>query len=782
MADRHGTALEDGAAHEADHAQWSRRDFMLTTGLAGLFSSFFVKTPHIYAGESAPLMRQVRHSPERRTLVLIQLKGGNDGLNTIIPYEQDAYYNARPTLAIPKANALALNDDFGMHPSMQALYPMWQSGNMAVVHGTGYASPSRSHFSGTDNWMTGSSSTDRFGTGWLARHLEATEPVIDPIELGGEPLAVSLGITKGLFQGTDRNLSIGQLRNSSTLRNILSRGVIYPIDTLDTTTPLGQSLGHTRTVTNTLLASVVRFVQETAQVQNYADYGTYRLGRDLALAARIIRSGLAPRIITVSIGGFDTHRQQGGLSGNHATLWQELSESLAAFYRDLAQDHLDRNVLAMTFSEFGRKMVENGSAGTDHGLAAPMLLFNSHLNGGFHGTHPDLVNGLDDRGESPQFTTDYRSVYASVLEDWLLAPSATVDGVMGQSFARIDLVRDSIPAPEDPVLDDLSVTNGNTYTIGQLQEGIRYYQDRDYTLTSLPAPLENAAFVRTRNDDKASTDDALISFRMREGGKVFVGYDPRATALPAWLADWAPEPLQIGVNEGGITHLSVYSKEMAPGMVTLGGNLASPASGAQTNYIVAAVSHAALPVELMAFRAVRAGQAVHLSWATATETNNAGFHVERALGEGAFQTLGFVEGHGTTLDAQRYQFTDDTEVLGGGTVSRYRLRQVDYDGTSEFSPIVEVAPEAPTQVVLEPNYPNPFTDSTRLRYRLSQAGPVTLVVYDVQGRLVKALVDDVQEPGTYEVTLDGSALSSGAYLCRLTTPNGIRTRKLTRVR
>ncbi|MEM1093558.1 MAG: DUF1501 domain-containing protein [Bacteroidota bacterium] len=754
----------------------------MTTGLASLFSSFFVRAPHVYAGDSAPLMRQLRHSPNRRTLVLIQLKGGNDGLNTIIPYEQDAYYNARPTLAIPKANALVLNDDFGMHPSMQALRPMWQSGKMAVVHGTGYTESSRSHFTGTDNWMTGSSTTERFGTGWLGRHLEATEPVIDPIELGGEPLAVSFGSTKGLFQGTSSNLSIGQLRNSSTVRNILSRGVIYPVDGLDASTPLGQSLRHTRSVTNTLLVSVVRFVQETEQVQNYANYGTYTLGRDMALAARVVRSGLAPRIITVSINGFDTHRQQGGLSGKHADLWQRVSESVAAFYRDLAQDHLDRNVLVMTFSEFGRKMTENGSAGTDHGLAAPMLLFNSHLNGGFHGTHPDLVNGLDDRGESPKFTTDYRSVYASVLEDWLLAPSATVDGVMGGAFARLDLVRDSIPAPEDPILDDLTVANGNTYTIGRLEEGIRYYQDRDYTLTSLPDPLGDAAFIRTRNDDKSATDDALVSFRMREGGKVFVGYDPRATALPAWLAGWTLEPSQIGVDEGGTTHLNIYSKEVAPGLVTLGGNLASPASGAQTNYIVAAVSQAALPVELVTFRALRAGQAVRLAWETATETNNAGFHVERALGTGAFSVLGFVEGYGTTLAAQRYQFTDDTVVLGAPTALRYRLRQVDYDGTSEYSPIVEVAPEAPTQVTLEPNYPNPFTASTRLRYRLNQTGPVTLAVYDVQGRLVASLVDDVQEPGTYEVTLDGRALSSGAYLCRLTTPNGVRTRKLTRVR
>ena len=117
--ERHGTALEDGAAHEEDHARWSRRDFMLTTGLAGLFSSFFVGTPHVYAGASQPLMQRLRHSADRRTLVLIQLKGGNDGLNTIIPYEQDAYYNARPTIAIPKANAIALNDDTETVPARQ---------------------------------------------------------------------------------------------------------------------------------------------------------------------------------------------------------------------------------------------------------------------------------------------------------------------------------------------------------------------------------------------------------------------------------------------------------------------------------------------------------------------------------------------------------------------------------------------------------------------------------------------------------------------------------------
>ena len=187
-----------------------------------------------------------------------------------------------------------------------------------------------------------------------------------------------------------------------------------------------------------------------------------------------------------------------------------------------------------------------------------------------------------------------------------------------------------------------------------------------------------------------------------------------------------------------------------------------------------------LPVELTAFTARRDGEAIRLAWTTASETNNAGFEVQRSV-EGLWEPLGFVEGHGTTTEAQTYRFTDrDLPYAAPGAM--YRLRQVDTDGTETLSETVEITRAAPTQLVLHGNYPNPFTRQTTIRYELPQTGPVRLTVYDALGRRVATLVDREQAAGREEITFDAGRLASGLYVARLVTAGGVRTQRLTVVR
>jgi uncharacterized protein (DUF1501 family) len=372
--------------------------------------------------------------PDGRILVVVQMSGGNDGLNTVVPYADDAYQKARPTLRIAQDKVLALDDHIGLHPSLKALRKRYDDGQVAVLQGVGYPQPNRSHFRSMDIWHT----ADPDGpprNGWLGRFADARDPT------GSSPaLLVQLG-------------------SSVSLAMRRSRTAIIALDNEDSFS-LGADSRHTgdRQAQVTAFRKLCECGTHAANVGRYSDFlheqaasslasadevlaclgqgksqVTYprNLGPRLALVARMIAGGMKTRAYYTSIGGFDTHAKQ---ADGHANLLTNFSESIDAFFKDLEQLGRARDVLLVSFSEFGRRVAENASAGTDHGTAGPMFVVGPSVKGGLQGSAPDLEHLVDG---DPQFGIDFRSVYAALLGDWLKAP---VSSVIEAEVPRLDLV------------------------------------------------------------------------------------------------------------------------------------------------------------------------------------------------------------------------------------------------------------------------------------------------------------------------------------------------------
>ncbi len=441
---RHGACLHHGDAHERDHAAWSRRDFLTRVGLATAGTVLTIGNHTIRAFGQSPLLRALQQSATDRILVLVQLNGGNDGLNTVIPVENDIYYNNRPTIAIPKNSAVLLDNDTGLHPGMSALEPLWLDGKMSLIHNVGYPRQSRSHFEGTVNWSTARDQGAPESTGWLARYLTEEHPdfFTNPLDY---PLAVRVGGPATLFQSAAGNLAV-TFSDASDLERFVQQGGFYDTENVPATL-YGAELAYIRSVTNASFRYVESVQTASDAGANLSAYPPGGLATSLAVVARMLRGGLPTNLYTVSRGGFDTHSGQGGAQGSHANLLSDVATSVAAFMSDLAQDGLDQRVVVMTFSEFGRTLRENGSGGTDHGAGAPMLLFGAGLSGGIYGSQSNLV---DLYGGDPMFTTDYRSVYATLLQDWLGLEAAAVDSVLGGSFTPMGFVEDVASVANDP--------------------------------------------------------------------------------------------------------------------------------------------------------------------------------------------------------------------------------------------------------------------------------------------------------------------------------------------
>lgn len=432
---RFGARLEDGLAHAHDHMEWSRRDFMFRMGFASVGAMFMFGKHPITAFGGTPMLHAMRAADTDRVLVLIQLNGGNDGLNTVIPVNNDIYYSNRPTIAIPKAASILLDDETGIHPAMSALQPLWDNAQMAVVHNVGYANQTRSHFEGTVNWSTARSQGAPESTGWLGRYLIDSNPdfFTNPTDY---PLAVRVGGPATLFQSTAGNLSV-TFGDAQEFQQFITQGGFYDANDVPNTA-YGTELSFVRNVTNASFRYVESVQTASDNGTNLADnYPNSGLGQSLSVVARMLRGGLQTRMFTVSRGGFDTHSNQGGVNGSHAGLVGDVASSVAAFLEDLAQDGLDDRVLVMTFSEFGRTLSQNGSGGTDHGAGAPMLLFGKGVAGGLYGSQSNLV---DLYGGDPRFSTDYRSVYADILDDWFGLEDGTVNDILGGSYQRMGLI------------------------------------------------------------------------------------------------------------------------------------------------------------------------------------------------------------------------------------------------------------------------------------------------------------------------------------------------------
>ncbi len=364
-----------------------------------------------------------------RVLVIVNLQGGNDGLNTVVPYGFEQYYRARPTLAVAPGEVLRIDERIGLNPAMSALKALYDAGNVAIVQGAGYPHPDHSHFRSTEIWQT--AAPERFErTGWLGRYLDgahvppedlfgavAIAPVLPEALIAEHVDVPAISEMRGYGLRSDRNAA-----ERTTLRALIADGRV-PFSSPYLAT-LAQIEAHAQRGSEELPHLIEGYTTDIS-------YPATQLGKSLALAAQMIGSGLGTRAIYVQHGSYDTHAAQ---RATQDRLLRELSEALAAFSADLAAHGNDRRTLTLTFSEFGRRVAENASRGTDHGEAGPMFAVGAAVKGGLYGAHPSL--DVLDAGDIT-YTTDFRSVYATVLERWFGVPSREI---VGGSFETLSFL------------------------------------------------------------------------------------------------------------------------------------------------------------------------------------------------------------------------------------------------------------------------------------------------------------------------------------------------------
>ncbi|MEM8488010.1 MAG: DUF1501 domain-containing protein [Bacteroidota bacterium] len=454
---RLGSRLEDGAAHVIDHVAWSRRDFITGLG-ATLAGTFMLGGTPIRAMAESPLIRELRAQNSNRVLVLVQLGGGNDGLNTVVPYENDIYYQERPNIAIDKttAQSFAVGQDMGLHPSLNYFNAAFQEGNMALLQNVGYPDPNLSHFRSTDIWLTGSDSETVVQSGWLGRYLNGAYPDFEE-ERPDFPLGVQIGgVSSLIFQGPATNMGMS-LINADFFERLANEGQLYSLENLPTTA-FADEMAYVRSVANDsfIYAGAVQDASEKGI--NETTYPGNPLAQNLSIVARLIKGELGARIYHVTLGGFDTHANQ---VGAHANLLRNLSESIDAFMQDIGVAGLEEDVMVMTFSEFGRRVGQNGSQGTDHGTAAPLFIFGEGVKGGLFGNAP-VLDDLDNAGNM-KFEIDFRTVYATVLQNWFgVAPDVVADAMLGHTYEALGFVED----PAEPVSNEFAEGPGS-FSLGQ---------------------------------------------------------------------------------------------------------------------------------------------------------------------------------------------------------------------------------------------------------------------------------------------------------------------------
>jgi uncharacterized protein (DUF1501 family) len=384
-------------------------------------------------------------------LVVLQMAGGNDGLNTVIPVTNDHYYSGRPNLAIRAKDAHKVNGEFGFHPSMTPFKEMYDAGLLQVVQGVGYPNPNRSHFHSTDIWQTASPENPKT-QGWIGRYFDNACRGADPtvgISIGrqmplafasGRPLGISLENPESYRLATgddgDNEMYYRKLNSPDMLEgdgNELNSGASIGAAPGMAPQHRGSSLDFLERVALDAQVSSDKILEVTKKAKNEAAYPRTQLANSLSLVARLIAGGLPTRVFYVSQGGYDTHSNQ---APTQQRLLAEMTAGVKAFFEDLKALGQDQRVLLMTFSEFGRRVAQNANGGTDHGAAAPMFLVGPKVKAGFAGAAPslatkDLLNG------DIRYTTDFRSVYAGVLENWLKTDSAAI---LGRKFPALKCV------------------------------------------------------------------------------------------------------------------------------------------------------------------------------------------------------------------------------------------------------------------------------------------------------------------------------------------------------
>jgi uncharacterized protein (DUF1501 family) len=403
---------------------YTRRNFLKATLGSSALLSLTPTAPNL-------LVRSVMAAAHQRdeqdtVLVVVQLSGGNDGLNTVVPYEDDEYARKRPTLRLSPKEVHKINSHIGFHPRMGAFISLYKQGYLSIIQGVGYPNSDRTHETAMRIWHTATPEKPNCQTGWLGRTVDSiwepnsinttavfVGPIVQPFGLNAKNAAVPS--IRSL-----QNLTISEISNHQKYQS--QRKHIAELPCPNWNNPMIPFLQQCTLNAYKNSERIEAAIEKTA---NKAEYPQFELANSLRMVAQLIRADIGIRIFFTElggggIGGFDNHANQ---LGNHCALLHQLSESIAAFIHDLERGKLLNRVLLMTFSEFGRTVKENGRRGTGHGAAAPIFLAGGRLKGGLVGPHPslsDLDNG------ALKFNTDFRSVYATVLDQWLGFDSSKV--------------------------------------------------------------------------------------------------------------------------------------------------------------------------------------------------------------------------------------------------------------------------------------------------------------------------------------------------------------------
>lgn len=410
---------------------WTRREFLTRSlgviAVATTVPSFLSRTALVLGN---PLdTAGVSSGIDGKILVVIQLGGGNDGLNTVIPFTHHTYYKLRPTIAIPKGKVIRVTDDIGFHPSLTPFKGLYDEGKLAVVQGVGYPNPDRSHFRSMEIWQS-AISDDYETSGWVGRMFDQTcgngqalsSHVANGARLPCSPtLAVSIGET--LNPALTCQCSVGvALRDAEQFYKMtqVSAKTETVVEGVNAPSSASLQLDFLRRTAMNAGLSADRIRKSVRSVQAKTDYPKEPFAQGMKLIASMIAGGMDTRVYYISLTGFDTHANQ---PATQERLLKNLAEGVAAFQKDIELLGQADRVLGFTFSEFGRRVAQNGSNGTDHGQAAPMFIFGKSVKPGFIGAHPSLDH-LND-GDL-KFQTDFRQVYATVLDRWMGVDSSAV--------------------------------------------------------------------------------------------------------------------------------------------------------------------------------------------------------------------------------------------------------------------------------------------------------------------------------------------------------------------
>jgi uncharacterized protein (DUF1501 family) len=405
----------------------------------------------------------LNNSSDNKKLILIRLDGGNDGLNTLIPLNQYGNLsNVRPHVIIPENKIINLErNDLGLHPELTMFKSLFDEKRLKIIQNVGYENPDFSHFRSMDIWQSASESNQYLTSGWIGRYLENLHPQYPdeyPTASSPHPLAVELGYQTSLLATGVNSVTSYTSNDPTDFREIIGDfDNIYPEDII------GKKLKFIQTITrqSNIYGEALRDAYNLGN--NYSNYPNSDLGKQLQAASSLIKGGLSTKIFIADIGGFDTHGEQVERSdttkGQHASLMKDLNDSIKSLFTDLDKNSRSENILVMTFSEFGRTIVSNGSYGTDHGTAAPLFIFGNKVDFNISGANPEVPSNAEWQ-DNLESEFDFRQVYYSVIKQWLGGNNDTAENTLFKNFDQLPIIQAKyIDTDGDGVSDDRDQCN-----------------------------------------------------------------------------------------------------------------------------------------------------------------------------------------------------------------------------------------------------------------------------------------------------------------------------------